>query len=64
MQTDARDRKILVSIYRPPFISGHSRTGACYKNDVICRTIKGRIQMGSITDILGILDLAPVDDIS
>lgn len=60
----ARDRGIPVSIYRPPFISGHSQTGAWYKDDVICRTIKGCIQMGSMTDITDRLDLAPVDYLS
>lgn len=60
----ARARGIPVSIYRPPFISGHSKTGACYKDDVICRTIKGCIQIGSITDITDTLDLAPVDYLS
>lgn len=60
----ARDRGIPVSIYRPPFISGHSQTGVWYKDDVICRTIKGCIQMGSMTDITDQLDLAPVDYIS
>ena len=60
----ARDRGIPVAIYRPPFISGHSQTGAWYKDDVICRTIKGCIQMGSMTDITDTLDLAPVDYLS
>jgi thioester reductase-like protein len=60
----ARDRGIPVTIYRPPFISGHSQTGAWYKDDVICRTIKGCIQMGSMTDITDRLDLAPVDYLS
>ncbi|MDZ8025629.1 MAG: SDR family oxidoreductase [Nostoc sp. DedQUE01] len=58
------DRGIPVAIYRPPFISGHSQTGAWYKDDVICRTIKGCIQMGSMTDITDTLDLAPVDYLS
>ncbi|QHG15836.1 thioester reductase domain-containing protein [Nostoc sp. ATCC 53789] len=60
----ASDRGIPVAIYRPPFISGHSQTGAWYKDDVICRTIKGCIQMGSMTDITDTLDLAPVDYLS
>lgn len=60
----ARDRGIPITIYRPPFISGHSQTGAWYKNDVICRTIKGCIQMGRMTDITERLDLAPVDYLS
>ncbi|BAY49687.1 thioester reductase domain-containing protein [Scytonema sp. HK-05] len=60
----ASQRGIPVSIYRPPFISGHSQTGAWYKDDVICRTIKGCIQMGNMTDITDRLDLAPVDYLS
>lgn len=60
----ARERGIPVCIYRPPFISGHSQTGVWYKDDVICRTIKGCIQMGSMTDITSRLDLAPVDYLS
>ncbi|MDF5721278.1 MAG: thioester reductase domain-containing protein [Rhizonema sp. PD37] len=60
----ARERGIPVSIYRPPFISGHSQTGAWYTDDVICRMIKGCIQMGCMTDITDILDLSPVDYVS
>lgn len=60
----ASERGIPVTIYRPPFISGHSQTGAWYKDDVICRTIKGCIQMQSMTDITDRLDLAPVDYLS
>ncbi len=60
----ARERGIPVSIYRPPFISGHSQTGAWYTDDVICRMIKGCIQMGSMTNITDILDLSPVDYVS
>ena len=64
LATIARSRGIPVSIYRPPFISGHSQTGAWYTDDVICRMIKGCIQMGSMTDITDILDLSPVDYVS
>lgn len=64
LATIARSRGIPVSIYRPPFISGHSQTGAWYTDDVICRMIKGCIQMGCITSITDILDLSPVDYVS
>lgn len=60
----ARDRGIPVSIYRPPFISGHSQTGAWYTDDVICRTIAGCIQLGCMASITDILDLSPVDYVS
>lgn len=64
LATIARARGIPVSIYRPPFISGHSQTGAWYRDDVICRMIKGCIQMGSMTSLTDILDLSPVDYVS
>lgn len=64
LATIARARGIPVSIYRPPFISGHSQTGAWYTDDVICRMIKGCIQLGSMTDLTDILDLSPVDYVS
>ena len=64
LATIARERAIPVSIYRPPFISGHSQTGAWYTDDVICRMIKGCIQMGSMAGITDILDLSPVNYVS
>lgn len=64
LATIARSRGIPVSIYRPPFISGHSQTGAWYTDDVICRMIKGCIQIGSMASITDILDLSPVDYVS
>jgi thioester reductase-like protein len=64
LATIARARGIPVSIYRPPFISGHSQTGAWYTDDVICRTIKGCIQMCCMAGITDRLDLSPVDYVS
>ncbi len=60
----ARDRGLPVCIYRPPFISGHSQTGVWNTDDIICRLIKGCIQMGSIADLDSLLDLSPVDYVS
>ena len=60
----ARDRGIPVCIYRPSFISGHSQTGIWNTDDIICRIIKGCIQMGSIADLDTLLDLSPVDYVS
>ena len=60
----ARDRGLPVCIYRPPFISGHSQTGVWNTDDIICRIIKGCIQMGSIADLDSLLDLSPVDYVS
>jgi thioester reductase-like protein len=60
----ARERGLPVTIYRPPFISGHTKTGVWNTDDIICRLIKGCIQMGSMPDIDFMLDLSPVDYVS
>jgi thioester reductase-like protein len=60
----ARDRGLPVSIYRPPFISGHSQTGIWNTDDIICRMIKSSIQLGSMAIMDSLLDLSPVDYVS
>jgi thioester reductase-like protein len=60
----AQARGIPVCIYRPPFISGHAQTGVWNTDDIICRVIKGCIQMGSIAQTEQLLDLSPVDYVS
>jgi amino acid adenylation domain-containing protein/thioester reductase-like protein len=41
----ARSRGIPTSIYRPGMLTGHSQTGASNTNDLMCRIIKGIIQL-------------------
>lgn len=60
----AHARGIPVCIYRPPFISGHAQTGVWNTDDIICRVIKGCIQMESIAETEQLLDLSPVDYVS
>jgi len=60
----ARDRGIPVSIYRAGMISGHSQTGVCKTDDLVCRTIKGFIQLGSAPDLDMMVSMAPVDYVS
>jgi thioester reductase-like protein len=58
-------RGIPVCIYRPGFISGHSRTGECKLEDLPQRLIKGCIQLGAAPQLAGAsLDLTPVDFVS
>ncbi|HEY9768531.1 MAG TPA: thioester reductase domain-containing protein [Coleofasciculaceae cyanobacterium] len=57
----ASDRGIPVTIYRPPFISGHSKTGLWNSDDIICRIIKGSIQIGFIPNLDYYLDMSSVD---
>ena len=62
--TIARDRGLPVSIYRPGFITGHSKTGVCNTGDMIYRMIKGCIQLESMPDLDVSLDFNPCDYVS
>lgn len=62
----ARERGLPVAIYRPGRVTGHSQTGAWRTDDVLCRMIKGCIQLGSIPAIVSEdrLEMTPVDYVS
>lgn len=60
----AKKRGIPAIIYRPGMISGHSQTGASQVDDMICRMIKGFIQLGSIPKLDLTIDMTPVDYVS
>ncbi|MBD2357843.1 amino acid adenylation domain-containing protein [Tolypothrix sp. FACHB-123] len=57
----AQSRGIPASIYRLGMISGHSQTGASQINDLMCRIIKGMIQMGSAPDLDLWVNITPID---
>ncbi len=57
----AQDRGIPTCIYRSGMLSGHSQTGASQTNDLICRIIKGMIQMESAPDLAQSINLIPID---
>ena len=60
----AGERGLPISIYRPPLIAGHSKTGVSNNDDFICLMLKGCIQMGSFPDLDYLLDMSPVDYVS
>jgi amino acid adenylation domain-containing protein/thioester reductase-like protein len=60
----ARDRSLPVCIYRLGMITGHSQTGAFQLDNMICRMIKGFMQMGCAPDLDLPMYLAPVDYIT
>ena len=60
----AGERGLPISIYRPPLIAGHSKTGVSNTDDFICLMLKGCIQMGSFPDLNYLLDMSPVDYVS
>ncbi|MBD2102484.1 amino acid adenylation domain-containing protein [Leptolyngbya sp. FACHB-261] len=64
LMTIAKSRGIPVCIYRPGMISGHSQTGISRTDDLICRMIKGFIQLGNAPDLELMLNLIPVDYVS
>ncbi|NBD13898.1 non-ribosomal peptide synthetase [Corallococcus silvisoli] len=48
---DARGGGLPVSIYRPGFIQGHSRTGIGNPDDMLCRLLVGNAQLGLSPDL-------------
>lgn len=60
----ARDRGVPVTIYRPPLITGDSRTGKWNTEDFTCLFLKGCVQMGLIPDIHADVTFVPVDYVS
>ena len=64
LMMSARARGIPVCIYRLGMISGHSQTGISQTNDMMCRMIKGFIQLGSAPDLDLMVNMAPVDYVS
>jgi thioester reductase-like protein len=60
----AGDRGLPITIYRPPLISGDSKTGICNTHDFINLMIKGCLQMGYFPDVDYMLDMSPVDYVS
>ncbi|KAK6826532.1 hypothetical protein RU639_005411 [Aspergillus parasiticus] len=43
---DAIENGFAIAIYRPPLVTGHSRTGICKKEDIINRLMANCIQLG------------------
>jgi thioester reductase-like protein len=62
--TIARERGLPVAIYRPPLITGDSRTGEWNTEDFTCLFLKGCIQMGCIPSIEAQVTFVPVDYVS
>ena len=60
----ARSRGIPVCIYRLGMITGHSQTGVSQTDDLMCRMIKGFIQLGSAPDLDLMINMTPVDYVS
>ncbi len=50
-----------VTIYRPPLIGGHSRSGAWHQDDLLHRLLQGCLALGLAPDLAWELDLVPVD---
>ncbi len=64
--TMARSRGLPVVVYRPGRITGHSQTGAWRTDDLLCRMLKGCIQLGGVPTLTAEerLELTPVDYVS
>jgi thioester reductase-like protein len=60
----AHERGIPTCIYRPGMIVGDSRTGVSKTEDLLCRFIKGSIQLGNVPELPLPMHLTPVDYVS
>ncbi|OBF57992.1 hypothetical protein A5787_23555, partial [Mycobacterium sp. 852002-50816_SCH5313054-b] len=61
LMAEGARRGLPVTIYRPPLISGHSRTGVFNADSYFERMIKGCIELGEAPQLDGVVDVAPVD---
>ncbi|MBF0106002.1 MAG: thioester reductase domain-containing protein [Deltaproteobacteria bacterium] len=61
---EARARGIHASIYRPPFISWHTRTGVGNDSDFLIKLIKGCFLINKAPDLDLLFHLSPVDYVS
>ena len=50
-----------VTVYRPPLIGGHSKTGVWHDDDLLHRLLLGCLALGMAPDLPWELDLVPVD---
>lgn len=62
--TIARSRGLPVSIYRPGRITGHSQTGVCNTDDLMCKLIRLSLELRTVPDLDLMVDLTPVDYVS
>ncbi len=58
---EAQSRGLPVAIYRPGMLTGHSETGAAQTGDLLCRIIKGLIQMKLAPQLDSWINMIPVD---
>ncbi|MBF2048622.1 MAG: amino acid adenylation domain-containing protein [Elainella sp. C42_A2020_010] len=57
----AQSRGLPICIYRPGMLTGHSQTGASQTNDLMCRILKGMIQLGSAPAFEYWVNMTPID---
>ena len=60
----ARSRGLSASVYRPGMVAGDTCTGVSNLDDVLCRMIKGCVQLGSAPVLDMMVDATPVDFVS
>jgi thioester reductase-like protein len=58
---NAGKRGLPVTVYRPPLIGGHSRTGDWHKDDLLYRLFRGCLSLKMVVDLPWEIDMVPVD---
>ncbi len=62
--SEAGKKGLSTTIYRPPLIGGHSRTGYWNDGDLLQRLLQGCVALGKAPQLSWELDLVPVDYVS
>lgn len=60
----AGERGLAIAIYRPGRLGGHGITGQVDPDDLLCRFLRGCVQLGALPDIALPLELSPVDRVA
>jgi thioester reductase-like protein len=64
MIAEARERGLPITIYRPGYVTGDSRTGACKADDFIHTVVLACTRVGSLPALDMNLEVTPVDFVS
>ena len=57
----AQSRGLPVTIYRPGMLTGHSQSGVVQTNDLMCRIIKGIVQLEAAPQLAHYVNMTPID---
>ena len=61
LMTQARERGLQVTIFRPSIMMGHTQTGACHEQNYVLVGLRGFLELGILPEYDEIMNAVPVD---